>query len=98
MRITNGPNFCHSTGTLYLYKSHADFKNQNAERMRDLRPLLMQRNTPQGGIALMVGPFANAADAAVACLHLLDVTELCHPTLFAGNPLVTAAEFRDTAF
>jgi len=79
-------------------KAWADFKAQNVERMRDLRPLLMQRQTEEGGIALMVGPFANAADAAVACLHLLDVTELCHPALYAGDPLVTAAEFRDNAF
>lgn len=79
-------------------KAWADFKAQNSERMRDLQPLLMQRQTDEGGIALMVGPFANAADAAVACLHLLDVTELCHPALFAGDPLVTAAEFRDSAF
>ncbi len=88
----------HYSSTAAAAKAWADFKNQNAERMRDLRPLLMERNTDQGGIALMVGPFANAADAAVACLHLLDVTELCHPALFAGDPLVTAAEFRDTAF
>ncbi|MCK7611337.1 hypothetical protein [Roseibium sediminicola] len=79
-------------------KAWADFKAQNSERMRDLQPLLMQRQTAEGDIALMVGPFANAADAAVACLHLLDVTELCHPALFAGDPLVTAAKFRDTAF
>lgn len=79
-------------------KAWADFKAQNVERMRDLRPLLMQRQTSEGGIALMVGPFANAADAAIACLHLLDVTELCHPALYAGDPLVTAAEFRDNAF
>ncbi|WP_422376473.1 hypothetical protein [Roseibium sp.] len=79
-------------------KAWADFKTQNEERMRDLRPLLMQRQAAEGGIALMVGPFANAADAAVACLHLLDVTELCHPALYAGDPLVTAAEFRDSAF
>lgn len=88
----------HYSSTAAAAKAWADFKNQNVERMRDLRPLLMERNTPQGGIALLVGPFANAADAAVACLHLLDVTELCHPALFAGAPLVTAAEFRDTAF
>ena len=42
------------------------FKTQNVERMRDLRPLLMPRQTDEGGVALMVGPFANAADAAVA--------------------------------
>jgi hypothetical protein len=88
----------HYSSTAAAAKAWADFKNQNVERMRDLRPLLMERTAPQGGIALMVGPFANAADAAVACLQLLDVTELCHPALFAGDPLVTAAEFRDTAF
>ncbi|WP_299484084.1 hypothetical protein [uncultured Roseibium sp.] len=79
-------------------KAWADFKEQNEERMRDLRPLLMEKQTEEGGIALMIGPFANAADAAVACLHLLDVTELCRPALYAGDPLVTAAEFRDSAF
>jgi hypothetical protein len=46
----------------------------------------------------MIGPFANAADAAVACLRLLDTTELCRPAIYAGDPLVTAAEFRDNAF
>ncbi|MEL7528788.1 MAG: hypothetical protein AAFN16_23680, partial [Pseudomonadota bacterium] len=70
----------------------------NEERMRDLRPLLMEKQTGEGGIALMIGPFANAADASVACLHLLDVTELCRPALYAGDPLVTAAEFRETGF
>lgn len=79
-------------------KAWADFKEQNEERMRDLRPLLMEKQTEEGGIALMIGPFANAADASVACLHLLDVTELCRPALYAGDPLVTAAEFRETGF
>lgn len=79
-------------------KAWADFKEQNEERMRDLRPLLMEKQTGEGGIALMIGPFANAADASVACLHLLDVTELCRPALYAGDPLVTAAEFRETGF
>ncbi|WP_269582027.1 hypothetical protein [Roseibium sp. Sym1] len=79
-------------------KAWADFKTQNEERMRDLRPLLMNRKTADGGVALMVGPFANAADAALACFQLLDVAELCHPALYAGDPLVTAAEFRDSAF
>lgn len=79
-------------------KAWADFKEQNEERMRDLRPLLMEKQTDEGGIALMIGPFANAADASLACLHLLDVTELCRPALYAGDPLVTAAEFRDTGF
>ncbi|MHA7772888.1 hypothetical protein [Roseibium sp. M-1] len=88
----------HYTSTAAAAKAWADFKNQNVERMRDLQPLLMQRSGAENGIALMVGPFANAADAAVACLQLLDVTELCHPALYAGDPLVTAADFRDTAF
>jgi len=79
-------------------KAWADFKEQNEERMRDLRPLLMDRQEPEGGVALLVGPFANAADAAIACLRLLDVTETCRPALYAGDPLVAAAEFRDTAF
>lgn len=79
-------------------KAWAEFKTQNEERMRDLRPLLMNRKTADGGVALMVGPFANAADAALACFQLLDVAELCHPALYAGDPLVTAAEFRDSAF
>ncbi len=79
-------------------KAWADFKEQNEERMRDLRPLTVSSQSASGGVALMVGPFANAADAAVACLHLLDVTELCHPAIFSGDPLIAAAEFRDTAF
>lgn len=79
-------------------KAWADFKEQNEERMRDLRPLLMEKQSGEGGIALMIGPFANAADASLACLHLLAVTELCRPALYAGDPLVTAAEFRDSAF
>lgn len=79
-------------------KAWADFKTQNSERMRDLRPLLIDSQADGGGVALMVGPFANAADAAIACVHLLDVAELCHPTIFAGDPLVTAATFRESAF
>ncbi|MBN9670678.1 hypothetical protein [Roseibium aggregatum] len=79
-------------------KAWASFKEQNIERMRDLQPLLMTRQVEEGGVSLLVGPFANAADAAVACLHLLDVTALCHPTLFAGEPLISAANMRETGF
>jgi len=79
-------------------KAWADFKEQNQERMRDLRPLVLKRQVEQGGVSLLVGPFANAADAAVACLHLLDMTALCHPTLFAGTPLIAAADMPDTPF
>lgn len=88
----------HYRSTASAAKAWADFKEQNEERMKDLRPLLLERNVPEGGISLLVGPFGNAADAAVACFHLLDVTELCHPALYAGDPLITAAEFRDSAF
>ncbi len=79
-------------------KAWADFKEQNEERMRDLRPLIVRSQSSSGAVSLIVGPFANAADAAVACLHLLDVTELCHPAIYAGEPLVAAADFPDTAF
>jgi hypothetical protein len=88
----------HYRSTASAAKAWADFKEQNEERMRDLRPLLLERQVPEGGISLLVGPFGNAADAAVACFHLLDVTELCHPALYAGDPLITAAKFRDSAF
>ena len=88
----------HYKSTAGAAKAWADFKEQNEERMRDLRPLLLERTVPEGGISLLVGPFGNAADAAIACAHLLDVTELCHPALYSGDPLVTAAEFRDNAF
>ena len=88
----------HFRTTAGAAKAWADFKEQNEDRMRDLRPLILERQAPEGGVALMIGPFANAADAAVACLRLLDTTELCRPALYAGDPLVTAAEFRDNAF
>lgn len=68
------------------------FREQNEERMRDLRPIIKSRNE-QGGVSLMVGPFANAADAAAACFYLLDVTDLCQPALYSGDPLVASAEF-----
>ncbi|PVB62731.1 hypothetical protein [Labrenzia sp. 011] len=76
----------------------ARFKEQNRERMHDLTPLLSRPPDSKGRVSLLVGPFANAADAAVACLHLLEVTALCHPVLFAGETLVTTAQFRSSAF
>jgi hypothetical protein len=87
----------HYSSTAAAAKAWADFKSQNDERMRDLRPLLLERQIAEGGISLLVGPFGNAADAAIACLQLLETTELCHPAVYAGDSLVTAAEFRDTA-
>ncbi|MEM9635979.1 MAG: hypothetical protein AAGA50_31995, partial [Pseudomonadota bacterium] len=87
----------HFSSTAAAAKAWADFKSQNEERMRDLRPLLLERQVAEGGISLLIGPFGNAADAAIACLQLLDTTELCHPAVYAGDSLVTAAEFRDTA-
>ncbi|KZM49159.1 hypothetical protein [Labrenzia sp. OB1] len=76
----------------------ARFKDQNRDRVHNLQPLLSSQLDEKGGIALIVGPFANAADAAVACVRMLEVTALCHPTIFAGETLVTAAEFPNTAF
>ncbi|MCV0426082.1 MAG: hypothetical protein K5905_11460 [Roseibium sp.] len=88
----------HYKSTASAAKAWADFKDQNEDRMRDLRPLLLERKVPEGGVALLVGPFGNAADAAIACARLLDVAEFCRPALYTGDPLVTTAEFRDTVF
>ncbi|MES0881964.1 hypothetical protein [Roseibium sp. SCP14] len=87
----------HFSTTAGAAKAWADFKSQNEERMRDLRPLLLERQVAEGGVSLLIGPFGNAADAAIACFQLLETTELCHPAVYAGDSLVTAAEFRDTA-
>lgn len=63
------------------------FEEQNDERMRDLRPLVSRSDLAEGSYDLLVGPFGNAADAAVACLMLLEVAELCRPALFVGDEL-----------
>ncbi|WP_420415510.1 hypothetical protein [Roseibium sp.] len=73
------------------------FKEQNEERMRDLRPLIKNRSA-QGGVSLLVGPFGNAADAAAACFYLLDVTDLCQPALYAGAPMIAASDFPQTTY
>lgn len=73
------------------------FKEQNEERMRDLRPLIKNRSS-QGGVSLLVGPFGNAADAAAACFYLLDVTDLCQPALYAGTPMIAASDFPRTTY
>jgi len=62
------------------------FQEQNEERMRDLRPVI-SRSDMDETYALLVGPFGNAANAAVACLRLLEVTGTCHPALYVGDPL-----------
>lgn len=74
------------------------FREQNEERMRGLRPLISEAKDTGGPITLLVGPFGNAVDAASACFQLLEVTEFCRPALYAGDPLVSAAKFPDTAF
>jgi len=63
------------------------FKEENSERMLDLRPVLAASDLTAGKFDLLVGPFANAADAAVACLRLLEITDTCHPALFIGETL-----------
>lgn len=68
-------------------KAWLRFQEQNEERMRGLRPIVSRSDMDSGAIDLLVGPFGNAADAAVACLRLLEVTGTCHPALFAGEPL-----------
>lgn len=78
-------------------KAWGNFKEQNEERMEGLRPLILER-APTGDMALLVGPFGNAADAATACYRLLEVTELCQPSLYAGSPLVTTANFPANSF
>ncbi|WP_417668642.1 hypothetical protein [Roseibium sp.] len=72
----------------------SEFQTQNAERMQDLTAVTAPSEMASGEIDLLVGPFANAADAAVACLQLLSITETCHPALFVGNrvPLITAGK------
>ena len=68
-------------------KAWAVIKEQNSERMTDLRPVMTNSEMAEGQIELLVGPFANAADAAVACFRLLDISETCHPSLFVGTPV-----------
>ena len=68
-------------------KAWKTFEEQNDERMRDLRPIVSRSDLAEGSYDLLVGPFGNAADAAVACLMLLEVTETCHPALFVGEDL-----------
>lgn len=63
------------------------FKEKNEERMTDLRPVVSPSEQEAGMVNLMAGPFPNAADAAVACLRLLEVSGTCHPALYVGDAL-----------
>lgn len=65
----------------------SEFKYQNEERMRDLEAMVAPGADGGESVTLLVGPFGNAADAAVACLRLLEVSDKCHPALFTGDPL-----------
>ena len=65
-----------------------NFQEQNEERMKDLRPIIAKSDLDEN-YALLVGPFGNAANAAVACLRLLEVTGTCHPALYVGMPSPT---------
>jgi hypothetical protein len=75
----------------------SNFREQNDERMQDLRPLIKER-AAEGGVSLLIGPFGNAADAAAACFYLLDVTNVCQPALYNGAPMVSAADFPQQTF
>lgn len=66
------------------------FQEQNEERMRDLEPLLAEEGGNNPAVNLLVGPFGNAADAAVACLRLLEVNDKCHPALYSGMALTAS--------
>jgi hypothetical protein len=68
------------------------FKTENSERMRDIRPVVTASEMNPGQFDLLVGPFANAANAAVACLQLLEITDTCHPALFIGQDLPVIAK------
>lgn len=68
------------------------FLSENGERLGALE--LSARTTASmlspGKTDLLVGPFANAADATVACLKLKTAGDHCYPTLFAGDALPLA--------
>lgn len=73
-------------------KAWTNFKDQNEDKMRDLRPLVAKSEMKSGSFELIAGPFGNAADAAVACLRLLDITEgICRPAFFVGDTLPETA-------
>ncbi|MEJ8475585.1 hypothetical protein [Roseibium algae] len=61
------------------------FKEENSERMQDMLPVVAPSQLQPGKVDLLIGPFANAADAMVACLRLLDISETCHPAFFVGE-------------
>ncbi|MTI07906.1 hypothetical protein E1180_20605 [Roseibium denhamense] len=84
------------SSTAAAAQAWATIKDQNEERMRDLRPLLFESSEKPGTVSLLIGPFGNAADASVACFRLLEVTDLCHPAIYSGDPLIAAAQFPET--
>lgn len=64
-----------------------NFQYQNADRMRGMQARVMASELNPGELDLLLGPFANAADAAVACLKLLDISGACRPAFFSGTDL-----------
>ena len=74
-------------------KAWAHFKEQNTGRMQDLEPLFRPHEDDGEAGTLMAGPFANAADAAVACSYLIALPVSCQPVLYTGTPLVAARGF-----
>jgi uncharacterized small protein (DUF1192 family) len=87
----------HYTSLAEAANAWSNFREQNEERMQDLRPLIKERSA-DGGVSLLIGPFGNAADAAAACYYLLDVTNVCQPALYNGAPMVSAADFPQQTF
>ncbi|NVK35868.1 MAG: hypothetical protein HWE23_15385 [Rhodobacteraceae bacterium] len=66
-----------------------DFETANVDRMKGLRPLILQvnNNGSTSKFNLLAGPFANAASAAAACIGLREVSPKCRPAIFTGIAL-----------
>lgn len=69
-------------------KAWKGFETANAERMKDLKPLILQVDKDgTDHFNLLAGPFANAASAAAACISLVELSPKCRPAIFTGLAL-----------
>lgn len=66
------------------------FRKDNDWKVRGLSARVAPSQFHEDETELLIGPFANAADATVACLHLLSSTSHCRPALFTGTPVPDA--------
>lgn len=61
--------------------------NLESGQLSHLQPLMQARTTPGGTeMRLILGPFADAADAAAACARLQAGGTSCSTTLYSGEP------------